>query len=479
MEDAHPPSFTFSLSMVKMGGSDNPSMKMPSTSLSSVQRARSPTLQRRSPSAAQSPAQESVVKSPQYKMGVDVKMMVFSWNSNKMTITAHAEGSEYYKNVVLRSNKPDSSFPYFLTEVLKEIKKQEPHIIFFATQHSRKPGDGLHSGALKEMFEGHKDPRGIQMYEKLRKSRSIGLGGAGITGGLSGLRSTIYVRWDLYNTIMTEEEEAGFETEASLAREVSCGAGLTSNNKAIALYLRLHGTTFAFINVSIDDDKNGFKATFISKELNEKRFKHVGRTLGCLNKIIEDLVHKPLGPNKVKVDAVVLAGDFGLRYIPPAGTGNDLMNLLKKNEAGIKRFSSTFPTPNPYEELLKNGDELTKLLNQGKLKGNPHEGRAIASGDKISSVGPTFPPTCTLKKNRSDETCHINNRTVACPKGEDYLAKVETGYPSWCNRVLYFETSPSKSTYFICHNYYSFDHRSMKESPQTAVVAELEFGKGI
>ncbi len=432
----------------------------------------------------------------------ELKLKIYSWNTGGLAIPALT--SAQLKQEKEREGGPTNSTATLLLQIGLELQNENPAVVAFLTQRSRKPGDYFHSHAIPSLFEVMN-----LKYKKLRRTKQIGTGGTGkVLKNLRqskalgyGLRTSIYVLSEYHQSI-TEHENALKSSGWEDRGYYSCGAGLSLTRDALASYLAVPGfPVVALLNCFISSDKSTLKSVYLTNDYN-KRAEELKKHNECYKAMLQALAG---GTYENPVGYVIVAGDLGYRIIPPRIGRRSMSERIEEEYKTTVPFpgSGTSKLQQSLQQLSKDlsvKDELrietskpgmialqegVKVVSPGMVltgqvykvedsedKSKMKEVKGLGIGATERTEGSSFLPTCPLMLKRTQSVSEWNGTNPSVlklynEKGEDVY------YPSWCNRILY-GTSSEYTGGITCTQYKPLDTGIVRESSQSSISASFK-----
>lgn len=385
--------------------------------------------------------------SPKYKI------LVFSWNTQSVSISETLNQEEYQENrsgyvlpilgTTLTPWQYHCETPDFYPQLASLITTHEPDIIVIGFQEDRFPGSYFHSHLLPTEM-----PK--IGYSLVKRSRLMGIGATTFKGLKSGdmfergIRMSIYCKAPLLPLIEREEVNMRTTMRNDGCAEYVCSSIFTRGKGAICAYLILPGCgRIAFICCHLPFNSNSLlnQRMYNNKMLRQNELNHSNL---CFNNIVENLV---LYVDPIP-DHVIFFGDFNYR-VNDLRTSNQVATEFNIIDAMAEPERS-----HRLRELYISTDEMVEQMNKENIY-KFYEG--------IDDSGPLFLPTCKMSKDRQPNTNH----------GLWSIGKYYQRNPSWCDRIIYRNY---QSPYTMrCTLYDRFDHgTSMTKSDHAAVLALFE-----
>lgn len=358
-----------------------------------------------------------------------LKILVFSWNTQSVRLGESLEKEVLTENRTgtlgipgattywYEAKSPDF-FPYLTSHF------EDMDIIVFGLQEDASPGSYFHSHFLQDVMPEYG-------FELVRRSKLLGVGKTTMDRlptdvMFRGLRTSVYCSEKFRREIVSVSEGSYMCTWKD---------AITGGKGGLAIYLqtRSHGK-IGIVNVHLPHDAKSLTES-VRQQDPILRKNAVMRQYQYFNEVYSALI-------KNHVDSCVLFGDMNFRVI--STITDEKSGMLLSHD---KLCSTAVMNP----ELLLVDDELYFAL-VNKLVYHLDEG--------VDKAGPTFPPTCKLKKERPQ---------MLVPDVYN-LGKYGQRCPSWCDRILY----SSKKGELECSYYDRFDHgATMKLSDHAAVLCKL------
>ncbi len=385
-----------------------------------------------------------------------LKVAIFTWNSSGIKI------SDNYVSTVSDPNKkisPDD--PDYLANIVDQMTTNQPHILFYATQESVKPGDQLHSVSLPKAMSEIKDDNGKNVYTLLKRYRLIETGittgktrGGTTVGSLRGLRNSVYILTSMIPMVEAAEKEPRSNVGKDFQKSFLCEVKAGVNYGGLASYVHLDsGIILAFINCHLPHDVESMKSSEFTMDYIRRR-NAVMRSNICFNNVVRELGMAVAGKGSTYYpDFVFVAGGLNYQVSPEDA-------VLKKNGILTTEYNTeSWDDPQfltRYYKAIFLYDELNREMDNGNLypmlEGTAgtkagHPQYRLSNGDltgefdtkNVVTDPPYYPPSCEFKtkephrKPGSPATCDDSKCKT------NYDIKNGNRMPSWCDRILYMQ----------------------------------------
>lgn len=362
-------------------------------------------------------------------MLANLKILVFSWNTQSIRL------GESLRTEVLDENRTgalgipgattywyEAKSPDFFSYLIPYFKDVD--IVVFGLQEDASPGSYFHSHFLQDVMPEYG-------FELVRRSKLLGVGKTTVDRlptdvMFRGLRTSVYCKERIRREIVSVSEGSYLCTWKDT---------ITGGKGGLAIYLqtRNHGK-IGIVNVHLPHDAKSLTES-VRQQDPILRKNAVMRQYQYFNEVYSALI-------KNHCDSSILFGDMNFRVV--STMTDDRTGRLLTYE---KLCSTAISNP----ELLLVDDELYFAL-VNKLVYHMDEG--------VDKAGPTFAPTCKLKRNRPQQLVPDMYN----------LGKYGQRCPSWCDRILY----SSKKGELECEYYDRFDFGStMKLSDHAGVISKF------
>ena len=343
-------------------------------------------------------------------------VLCMTWNTESVNICGYKEGKWYGGKSPPVYYSPDPCYKSLdLIDKIKALVRSQRgkiDIMVFAFQESAKPGDYFFSWSLPEFLKG-------EGYVLLKRERAIGAGLTTFTKQkLRGLRTSIFVRQAVYETVPITMTSAGFNAcGGEYTKELIRGKG------GLQITIDIEGFgKYMFVNYHLP-----FKASRLNPD-NPKRDELLYIQTDCFTNTYTSFIQEN------NPDYVFVMGD--LNYRIQGLSENEMFN--RDGSIQSDQFDKWYED---YDELHKlidrlNYDEGWEIVDPDNEEPDKnHDSKGLKEG--VGNKGPGFAPTCKMMKGRetncTDRMCY----QVTHNDGNYRL-------PSWCDRVLYSHRNLSK-----------------------------------
>lgn len=311
----------------------------------------------------------------------------------------------------------------FWPEFSKIITTVRPTIIAIGFQEDVKPGSFFHSNLL---------PTEMQQlgYDLFSRENMMGFGKTTFTGIKNndvfarGLRLSVYTRSDASSYFRQDYPNQIY------------ASGVFRNKGAICIYITLPGESrLAIINTHFP-----FDAESVANSVQQQNYSYRLAGVEAQNNFFNEFYRRLVQTSPANPDYVIVMGDLNYRMIP------------FRNWSARETGESILENP----ELHRSYDELTLSIRNQQVP-------EMMEG--VGNIGPTFAPTCKMKKNRdnSDDRVYL----------EEYnIGKYDARVPSYCDRILYKSYTKTR---LVCLYYDRFDYGIMNQSDHAGVYGIFSF----
>jgi hypothetical protein len=356
----------------------------------------------------------------------------------------------------------------FIHELKNIIITEAVDLICISFQEDAYPGSYFHSDLLPNEIMPNLG------YKLIKRQKNIGLGKTTVkalfqgTFTERGLRMSIYVRSELYDTIMALEETfpeydikeyyyiyGGFTNQSinpfnlnKMIHQTIAGKGAINSN----LFLPEIGWV-SFMNAHLPFNA---ESLILTKQKGDPMIRHdaLMEQNECFNTMIRELIlndtyqtfhgsYKKIIPN-----FAIIMGDLNYRIQPP----------IDANVVADRLLSD-----------LKNPDKtvIQEYLLYDELSIQMAKGNIYSFNEGINNTGPLFEPTAKMVQGRPS----LNNNGMYTGGTFWKTGKWNQRHPSWCDRILYGSIQPSSYT-ITCTKYDRFETgATIKLSDHCAVYA--------
>jgi hypothetical protein len=393
---------------------------------------------------------ETQVEETSFLLPKSYRILVFSWNTESISICetmsdqqAAFNRSGYTVPVIgtkLSRWRYPADIPDFYPKLIEMIQQNSPDIVVIGFQEDRHPGSYFHSHLLPEEM-----PK--IGYDLVKRTKLMGVGVTtykGLKKGdlfRRGIRVSVYAKSCLVPLILKEETEMRKSMGNDGQDEYVCTSVLTRGKGATASYLLLPGFgQLAFVCCHLPFNAR----SLITERIYQNRMlrqNEINQSNICFNSIIENLIlFRETVPTHV-----IFFGDFNYR-----------LSVIDRPASEIAAGFLVHGEKSEFvQEMYDKYDELKEQIRRRNIY-------PFAEG--IDNEGPTFIPTCKMRKNRTNITSHEMWNT-----GKD-----NQRVPSWCDRILYSKFGDDGHN-LVCTYYDRFDHGEvMSKSDHAGVISMFE-----
>lgn len=401
-----------------------------------------------------------------------LKIFTFIWNTESVRLgesLVQAELDEHRKGMTT-TYRFACEIADFVPPLIQRINAESPDVIVIAFAEDVYPNSFCHSHLLPDEL-----PK--QGYKLIKRTKMMGVGATTYKAlwsfdfKMRGLRTSIYAKTDLANTILQHEKDLAMDIGCS-QKEYLCSSMLLRNKGATGSYIRVPDIgDIAFINVHLPFNSDGLMDSVL-KDDPMIRYNDVLSQNVCFNEIYRNLVLEL----KMRPDYVIYMGDFNYRLRPIVVEPDHPL----ASYANVTRYFGAFEMaglfeergcPEIYRQVYLACDELYEHMS----KKNIYEFE-----EGVDNQGPLFFPTCKLVKNRPEGY----DQPAPQPRGRPRMASkcfklglVNQRTPSWCDRILYQRLNDRRVP-LRCQSYERFDvGRVMKKSDHAGVIGVFTFGQ--
>lgn len=362
-----------------------------------------------------------------------MKVLTFCWNSNGINLceTMNEFKKDKTREGVTGFFKQKCEFADFLPKMKGILVDNDPDVVCVGFEKDPNTGTYFHSTLLPARMTkfGYKS-----IYKETKK------------GVLGALRLSVYAKKEL--SIQIKQNKT-----------YNCSYSVDGAGAMSASFLLNGELTLTIINAYISFDQESVKLARKSFGGDTKTDSSTGeltQSFGdsmirqdalnyanmCYNGIIREMVLK----EKKIPDYVVMMGDLNYRINQMSLTAEIISDMLSKtDETSVSSL---------VQEYYKQDELHNQIVKENIYKYN----------EGVGNIGPTFAPTCVMRKNRDCESNYLN----CWETNPDYIL------PSWCNRILYRSYNINK---MCCTKYDRFDHgKTIKKSNNTGVYAIFQIG---
>lgn len=340
-----------------------------------------------------------------------LSILVFSFNTESVRLCGTLNGER-------KCDVAD-----FWPEFSQIIAQVNPAVVAIGFQEDVRPGSFFHSDLLPKEMQN-------MQYSLFERANLMGMGKTTVTGLKSGelfrrgLRLSVYLRNDTIDDVVKEYSHDSYHNS------------IFKNKGAVAIYITLpNRTRLALINMHLPFNA----ASLIESTQKEDRYIRMN-AVATQNIFLNNAYRKLVFENPAQPHYTIVMGDLNYRMIP-----FDNWSARETGEAILA---------NP--EQYRQHDELTIEMQGGDI---------YPLNEGVGNVGPTFAPTCKMRKGRNIEDGI---------QLEDYnLGKHDARVPSYCDRILYqtYGAVPE----MVCLLYDRFDEGMMNKSDHAGVYGLYSF----
>lgn len=352
------------------------------------------------------PSEPADLSEPAAEVTKGLRILVWSWNTESVrfgeTVDTHRPETTIEWDgafpVPLLSCEP----PKFLHSIAKRVEAEQPDLVVIGLQEDAKPGSYWLGSALPPLLKG---------YRILTKSRLIGFGLTTLTKATArGLRTAVFVKnsYPLADSIHCS------------AREQLCSgmAQWTRGKGGISIVLDIPTVgRLAIVNCHLPFDSASLSCWRSRSDARKVQADHLEQLHAAL----------VLGTGQPLPDHVILLGDLNFRIDPfqsdePTSIGPQGLVDRILGELDSKGCS----------QVYQQRDELLQILQSSRWLGDYREG--------VADRGPTFPPTCKLRKERplpvdsANVTLDWLKQTLQVQASE---GRRGPRTPGWADRILF------------------------------------------
>lgn len=389
-----------------------------------------------------------------------LRVVAFTWNATGLRICENinqqdADQARTGFKAFITNAKPcvAPDFLPYLRGLLgpSSSPRDQPDVFFFATQDESTAGSYFHSDALPKSMEsyGYKLLKRDEIANVGEKASGITLRNVptGVPGG-SSLRSSVYIRNDVYKDFVLQEAYLNkfFRGGQAKLRTVNNESKRVTGALCSYVWHPIYGH-FALINVHMP--------TGLLQSVGSTPFATQRSTINAVNHISMIDIMQAFVYNvadDAKPNYVIMAGDFN--------SSLDLPNV-GSNQAVIEQIVATTDV-----SALRQYDELTAQLGAPPLElfkeGLPgmYQGRNIG-------IGPTSPPTWRLHRGR-DANCQVaEGKQMSATCYQVAPGVTRSANIGWRERVIFATLTGVYE--LICGAYSVVDVNNIKESTSAAV----------
>lgn len=407
------------------------------------------------------------------------KIFAFTWNTESIRLSESMDPSmiENHRSKVIFPHLfsiPTSTWLYqcqiadFVYELQQIIVERSIDIVCISFQEDAYPGSYFHSDLL---------PNEIMPaigYKLIKRNKTIGLGKTTVkslfhgTFTERGLRMSVYVRSELYDTIVALEQTmpeydikeyyyiyGGFTNESlnlfnlnRIMYETIAGKGAINTN----LFLPEVGWV-SFMNAHLPFNA---KSLVLTKQYGDPMIRQnaLMEQNECFNTMVRELILNDTyetfhgSYKKIIPKFTIIMGDLNYRIQTPIDA-----SLI------ADRFLADYG--NPAKTVIH------EYLSHDELRTQMSKGNIYSFNEGVDNTGPLFEPTAKMVQGRPPLGPHQNHTGDTFWK----TGKWNQRTPSWCDRILYGPIQPS-SYKITCEVYDRFETgATIKLSDHCAVYA--------
>lgn len=346
-----------------------------------------------------------------------ISVLVFSWNTQSLKLFESLNDQEergYWRN---------NCHPMDFWESLEtRIINQKPTLVVISFQEDIQPGSYAHSHFFPQQMKN-------LGYSILEQCELMGVGKTTFDGLMKadlffrGLRMSVFVRTSDLRRI----------TLASPTREYA--PSFFRNKGALGVYCQVQGQNLLLINTHLPFDSESLR------EAKEKQDLLIRQdALNAQNEFFNTVYRKFITESPIPLDHVIMMGDLNYRIHPfhewsAIKTGQKILELIQQQE-------------------------YTKIQDQDEFYQQLKRGNIYHMLEGVNGQGPTFEPTCKMRKGRGPGT-DISSYS---------FGKADFRVPSYCDRILH----QSFGDQLICQEYFRLDEKTIQYSDHSAVGAVFQ-----